>query len=59
MGFLLLPLKLFGWQYLLRKTWSIVYPDLRKYAARSDTKLDDGTLEMINEMIDIVTIKKK
>jgi hypothetical protein len=39
-------------------TWKVVYPDLVKYAQRTDTKIDDGGLEMINEMIGEVAAKK-
>jgi hypothetical protein len=58
MTILLGLLKLFGWQRLLKMTWKVVYPDLVKFAKRSDTQIDDNGLEMINEMIGEVATKK-
>lgn len=50
-GLILSSLKMFGWQRLLRLTWKVVYPDLLKYARRTETQIDENGLEAVNELL--------
>jgi len=44
-------LSLWGWQKVMLKVWGYVKPELEKLADKTDTQIDDGLVQFLDEII--------
>lgn len=51
MSIILKILSLFGWQKLLGWTWNAIFPTLQEIVKKTDTRLDDDLLNLLNKLI--------
>lgn len=50
-------LKKIGWMKLLAMTWDAIYPSLEEIAKKTNTRLDDDMLKVLDKVIsDLVTV---
>lgn len=57
-GVLKFLLARFGWKSLLKKVWSMCEDDLRAAAAKSQTKFDDGLIDIVDDVINAIVDDK-
>lgn len=47
-------MKVIGWQKLLLMVWNAVQDDLKAHAAKTENKVDDNVIMIVDELVKVI-----